>query len=202
MASKFHGVFEVSKDFVSSYVYDDPNSGDWYVVGKRANGGFVAVYMDDESRATAFDSLRFCLQTDRDLGNSYDYEIWHVVDTPDWMPDVPEPLEVLSIELVEHKARGNFDETLIMVKAWGIPRSGLLVLVTDWGFYTVKDWQGEQPISLRDMASNYECIEVTAADGLPTKEIDSFIEFCGMTANLGYDWDRMRGLKLSRGMLS
>lgn len=202
MASKFHGEFEVSADFVNGYVWDGVVAGDWLVVGKLASCGLVALYTSDDSREYAYLNLRYLLHSDLDFGIWYDYEIWHVVDTPDWIHDAPSTLEVLSIELVEHKEREDFDETLIRVNAWEIPRSGLLVLVTDWGYYTVKDWQGEQPVSLLDMSINYECIEVTAADGLPTKEIDSFIEFCGMTANLGYEWDNMRGLKLSRGMLS
>jgi len=197
MASKFHGEFEVTADFVNEYVYDGVVAGDWLVIGKLSKGGFVALYMADDSREYAYLNLRYCLHSDHDFNISYDYEIWHVVDTPDWMPKT---LEVLSIELVEHKDRGNFEETLIKVNAREMPH-GLSVLVTDWGYYTAKDWQGEQPISLRDMAHNYDCIEVTAADGLPTKEIDSFIEFCGVTAGLGYEWDNMRGLKLSRGML-
>jgi len=94
MASKFHGTYEVTADFANELDYAVAYEvGDWLLVG-HYNGVYylpdevVEVYGRDDNRKDALDYLRYCLRSDYYRNASYDYELWHVVDEPDWMPGV------------------------------------------------------------------------------------------------------------------
>lgn len=193
MASKYHGEFQVSADFVETYLYDSPNLlGSWLVVGELRDHNYPCVYTVDNTRDEALETLRWCVCSDhRITGLEHDYEIWHVVDSPDWL-NVP---SFDSIALVEHHRRAQFDETMVYLKGSDFPY-GLAVLVTPWAYYTVSDWQGQQPVSIRDL-NNFECVETCAAL-LPSSHIDAFVDFC---ENMVNDiellrWNDLRGFEL------
>ena len=91
MASKFHGTFEVTADFVNKYVADDVELevGDWVLVGSYRERGYVGshvtLYSVDSTRRYALDFLGLCIRHDYAYRYEYDYELWHVVVTPEWM---------------------------------------------------------------------------------------------------------------------
>ena len=87
MASKYHGFFEVTNEFVNDNV-GIAEVGAWLVIGLTRGTNYPAVYGEDFTRRDAVDFLRQCIRLDWNLANDYDYEIWHVVDNPDWMPGV------------------------------------------------------------------------------------------------------------------
>ena len=94
MASKFHGTFEVTSEFVNKYVADDVELevGDWVLVGSYRGRGYVGshvtLYSVDSTRRYALDFLGLCIRHDYAYRFEYDYELWHVVNTPDWMPSI------------------------------------------------------------------------------------------------------------------
>ena len=208
MASKFHGIFEISSEFVNCNV-GDADMGAWLVVGyfRRSCAHVlfpIGIYGSDDTRKDALDFLRWCIRTDWNLDNDYDYEIWHVVETPDWMPSQQYTLNC--VELLDHADRGAFDETLVWCDLEEIPGNGVVVLRTSWGFYVPTDCQTATfPHTLDELTDwkAYDFVEVDAENDdfawVPTAEIDAFCDACeGFVGRCdGLEWSDVQRLRIS-----
>ena len=176
MASKYLGAYQVTAQFVKDELLEDVQCGDWVLVSS-SNVGYPYVVAVDDNRRDAMDNLKQSVYSDYYvLASQYLYELWHVVETPDWL----NVSSFDSIALVERRNHPLFEETLVYLKGDDFPY-GLAVLVTPWAYYTVKDWQGQQPVSIRDL-DNFECVETCAAM-LPSRHIDAFVDFCENMVN-------------------
>lgn len=213
MSSKFFGTFEVTSDFVNEYVTfsRDAELGEWLLVGScRVGAGFrfsiplVEVYGADDTYRDALDYLRSCIRNDYTYREEYDYEIWHVVANPDWMPAQPYTLNC--IELLDHADRGAFDETLVWCDLEEIPGNGVAVLRTDWGFYVPTDCQTSTfPRTLDELTDwkEYDFVEVDTDNDyfawVPTAEIDAFCNACeGLVRRCdGLEWCDVQRLRIS-----
>lgn len=211
MASKFHGTFEVTADFVDDYVTysEDAQVGQWLLVG--TNRGemvgfcwFVEVYGADDTYRDALYYLRSCIRSDYAFRGEYDYEIWHVVDNPDWMPAQSYTLNC--VELLDHADRGVFEETLVWCDLEEIPGNGVVVLRTDWGYYVPTDCQTTAfPHTLEEMTywNTNDYVEIDTGNDafawVPTAEIDAFCDACeGLVSHSdGLEWRDVQRLRIS-----
>lgn len=211
MASKFYGTFEVTADFVNEYVTysQDAEVGQWLLVGTNHGEmiGFlwlVEVYGADDTFEDALYYLRSCILNDYTYRDEYDYEIWHVVKNPDWMPAQPYTLNC--VELLDHADRGVFDETLVWCDLDEIPGSGVVVLRTSWGFYVPTDCQTATfPRTLDELTdwNAYDFVEIDTGNDdfawVPTDEIDAFCNACeGFVGRCdGLEWCDVQRLRIS-----
>lgn len=211
MASKFHGTFEVTADFVNEYVTysQDAEVGQWLLVGTNHGEmiGFlwlVEVYGADDTFEDALYYLRSCIRNDYTYRDEYDYEIWHVVANPDWMPAQPYTLNC--IELLDRADRIAFDETLVWLDLEEIPGNGVVVLRTDWGFYVPTDCQTcSFPRTLDELTDwkEYDFVEVDTDNDyfawVPTAEIDAFCDACEALVSGcdGLEWCDVQRLRIS-----
>lgn len=160
MLGIYNGVFTVSAEFANDHVmgdWGDVRGGEWLVVCRDRDGGMV--YVVDCEYQQMFVELyaKCCMREDELNGRSRDYEIWHVVERPDWMPD--EYAEVTACEVIdaveiqdgiEYLVRVNFDASLGL--------DAVTVHVNRFGdVYSWDDWQcGEQPETFWEFYNNVE----------------------------------------------
>lgn len=206
MASRFLGEFDVAFDYVDANFADvdyQPMVGDWLIVGRWRSSRYVTLYTSEISRESAMEQLRWAIRCDWNLHTVYDYELWHVVETPDWMP---RGWTVNCIELLDHADRGLYDETLVWCDLEDNPYTGVVVVRTSWGFYVPVDRHvAEFPRTLHELTDwkAYDFVEVdTESDDfawVPTAEINAF---CGAFEGLvsrcdGLDWCDVQRLRIS-----